>query len=52
MGTESLVGKIHVTNHPDADKEEVEKQPFAEYWMGDHVNGPSKVKIDKNDENL
>ena len=36
-------------NNPEA---EVGEQPFAEFWMGDHTNGPSKVLIDKEDENL
>jgi mannose-6-phosphate isomerase class I len=25
--------------------EELKKLPFAEFWMGDHPNGPSMVKI-------
>ena len=46
VGSESLVGQIHKANDPT---EEIEGKPFSEFWMGDHVNGPSKVIIDSND---
>lgn len=29
----------------------MEEKPFAEFWMGDHTNGPSSVFIDSNDKN-
>lgn len=40
--SDSLVAKIAGQEH------DTEKR-FAEYWMGDHVNGPSCVMIDSND---
>lgn len=43
IGEDSFVGRIHKSNFPDDD---IEGKPFAELWMGDHVNGPSKVLID------
>lgn len=43
IGGESLVGQIHKMNFPNDD---INEKPFAEYWMGDHVNGPSQVLID------
>lgn len=46
IGAESLVGQIHKANVPGDD---IEGHPFSEFWMGDHVNGPSKVLIDEND---
>lgn len=49
VGMESIVAQIHDTHHPE-EKEETVKLPFAEYWMGDHPNGPSKINIDKSDE--
>ena len=45
-GLDSLVGKIHAKNHPE-DKE-VDDKMFAEYWMGDHPNGPSMVHVGEN----
>ena len=30
----------------------MEEKPFAEFWMGDHTNGPSSVRIDSSDKNL
>ena len=47
-GLESLVGQIHA-KHSDMSPDELAKLPFAEFWMGDHPNGPSMVNIDKND---
>ena len=44
MGTESLVGQINAKHFPE--DQTVGEKPFAEYWMGDHTNGPSMVKID------
>ena len=29
--------------------DDIEGHPFSEFWMGDHVNGPSKVMIDESD---
>jgi mannose-6-phosphate isomerase len=29
--------------------DEIEGKPFSEFWMGDHINGPSKILIDEND---
>jgi len=26
--------------------------PYAEYWMGDHISGPSYVKVDLTDSLL
>ena len=49
LGTSSLVGKIAKANGA---ANEPEDKPFAEFWMGDHVNGPSKVLIDENDQNF
>ena len=46
IGDKSLVGAIHKTNQPEA---EIEGKPFSEFWMGDHINGPSKVLIDEKD---
>lgn len=46
IGSESLVGKIHKKNNPEA---EIEGKPFSEFWMGDHVNGPSRILINAND---
>ena len=51
LGTQSLVGQIHKVNRPD-DVEGMEEKPFAEFWMGDHTNGPSSVLIDSNDANV
>lgn len=45
MGLESVVGQIHHHHNPDK-LEETQQKPFAELWMGDHVNGPSKVRIE------
>lgn len=52
LGASSIVGQIHAHNSKDLDQEAFEKTPFAELWMGDHVNGPSMVRVDKEDENL
>lgn len=32
--------------------EDISEKPFAEYWMGDHPNGPSQILIDSKDETL
>ena len=37
---QSLVAKI-------AGKQHDQQQPYAEYWMGDHLNGTSEVMIDQ-----
>jgi mannose-6-phosphate isomerase len=44
FGSESLVGQIYARENPT---ENIKQKPFAEFWMGDHPNGPSKVFIDK-----
>ena len=38
----SLVTKILRKNKIEID----ESKPFAEYWMGTHINGPSKIKLE------
>jgi mannose-6-phosphate isomerase len=43
--SDSLVAKI-------AGQESDHTKPYAEYWMGDHVNGPSFVYIDYTDKQL
>lgn len=43
LGNDSLVGQIYAKDHPG---EKIDEKPFAEFWMGDHPNGPSMVKID------
>lgn len=43
MGLNSLVGQIHQKHNPE---EQIDETCFAEYWMGDHPNGPSQVFID------
>lgn len=45
VGLDSIVGRIHNSHYPEQEAQTI-TQPFAEYWMGAHVNGPSKVKID------
>ena len=50
-GLNSLVGQIHA-KHSDMSADELEKLPFAEFWMGDHPNGPSMVHIDDIDSVL
>jgi mannose-6-phosphate isomerase len=44
-GTESLVGRIAASQGADVS----EQKPYAEYWVGDHVNGTSSVLINKAD---
>ena len=45
-GSNSLVAQIESSNqNTDIDS----SKPYAEYWMGDHVNGPSCVTIDAAD---
>ena len=51
IGGQSLVGKIHAANIADG-AEGIDDKPFAEFWMGDHTNGPSKILVDSNDQNL
>jgi len=48
-GSHSLVAQIEASNLNCAIEE---GKPYAEYWMGDHVNGPSCVKIDAGDQEL
>ena len=48
FGSNSLVGQIVKKNLASEGVEEskdFEETPFAEYWMGDHVNGPSQFKV-------
>lgn len=49
IGSESLVGRIAKCNAPE---ENIDGKPFAEFWMGDHINGPSKILIDANDNQM
>ena len=35
--------KIHEAHSTEESKNE--DTPFAEYWMGDHVNGPSSFRV-------
>lgn len=45
FGEDSIVGKIAKA---ESDSNNFNSTlPFAEYWIGDHVNGPSSVKIDQ-----
>lgn len=44
-GLDSIVGKMHAKHNPDVPSEELQKLPFAEFWMGDHPNGPSMVTV-------
>ena len=37
-GLDSLVGSIYHKDHPE---ENIDETCFAEFWMGDHPNGPS-----------
>ena len=46
MGHESLVGQIFAKHNPDVSAEEINAKPFAEFWMGDHPNGPSQFTVD------
>jgi mannose-6-phosphate isomerase len=43
-GMDSLVGQIYSKDHPG---EDIGDQCFAEFWMGDHPNGPSQVLMDQ-----
>ena len=48
-GSESIVGRIAKANQPELEEsKEFEETLFAEYWMGDHVNGPSIFEVDPN----
>lgn len=49
FGEESLVGQIYLKDQPG---EDIKEKCFAEFWMGDHPNGPSKVMIDKSNATL
>jgi len=51
LGEDSLVGRIHLKNSND-DAAAIKDTPFAEFWMGDHPNGPSQVLIDKENTHL
>lgn len=45
-GSDSIVGRIAKKNQPELEEsKEFEVTPFAEYWMGDHVNGPSMIHV-------
>ncbi len=46
-GSDSLVATIAAT-----DSQIVPDLPYAEYWIGDHVSGPSRVLIDAKDSRL
>jgi len=48
VGLESVVGEIHNHHFPEQSAQTA-TLPFAEYWMGDHPNGPSMIKVDKSD---
>ncbi|KAJ5079033.1 mannose-6-phosphate isomerase [Anaeramoeba ignava] len=49
QGQESLVAKLWSLNN---NKEITNnKEPFAEFWMGDHPNGPSKI-MDSNSKEI
>ena len=46
-GSQSIVGRIAKANDPQLEEsKEFEETPYAEYWMGDHVNGPSQFAVD------
>ena len=46
-GSDSIVGRICKGNDQSQEENKAfEETPFAELWMGDHVNGPSKITID------
>lgn len=51
-GAESLVGRIWQKHNATKVTSEFENTPFSELWMGDHINGPSKIYIDQKDDNL
>ena len=45
-GSNSIVGRIARKNSPELEENKnFEETPFAEYWMGDHVNAPSMIKV-------
>lgn len=46
-GSNSIVGRIARKNSHEVAEESksFEETPFAEYWMGDHANGPSKFNV-------
>lgn len=57
LGSSSIVGRIAQSNQQASSSEEElkaapisEEMPFAEYWMGDHVNGPSKFVVSNDAE--
>ena len=42
LGSDSIVGRIARQNNPELEeRKDFEETPYAELWMGDHVNGPS-----------
>lgn len=43
IGLQSEVARLAVANAPEL-KAVCETQPNAEWWIGDHVSGPAKVK--------
>ena len=44
LGNQSIVGRIASSNSGEEEEnKEFDETPFAELWMGDHVNGPSKI---------
>lgn len=47
IGRDGLVATVAA-----ADTKIQPELPYAEYWLGDHVNGPSRVLIDANDVKL
>lgn len=49
QGSNSLVAQIDKST---SGNEIDETKPYAEYWMGDHVNGPSQIFINANDKQL
>ena len=44
-GSQSTVGHIARANNSGEETKDFEGTPFAEYWMGDHVNGPSQFTV-------
>ncbi|XP_052899786.1 mannose-6-phosphate isomerase [Anopheles moucheti] len=44
LGRQSFVAQLAQANNPQLKVED--ESPYAELWMGDHVNGPATVKSD------
>ncbi|XP_053662607.1 mannose-6-phosphate isomerase [Anopheles marshallii] len=42
LGRQSFVAQLALSNNPQLKVEE--ESPYAELWMGDHVNGPAMVR--------